>query len=67
MAQHLPLVLVPGLLCSARFFAPQMAALWFFSAVTVADYRRETDISSVAKQTLDDVPPRFALAGWLGA
>jgi pimeloyl-ACP methyl ester carboxylesterase len=28
MAQSLPLILVPGLLCSARLHAPQIAALW---------------------------------------
>ena len=30
MAAILPLVLVPGLLCSARLYAPQIAALWPF-------------------------------------
>jgi len=63
MARSLPLVLVPGLLCSARLFAPQIAALWPFGVVTVADHRRDADIAAVAKQILDDAPPRFALAG----
>jgi len=67
MAQRLPLVLVLGLLCSARLFVPQMAALWSFSAVSVTDHRRDTDISSVAKRTLNDAPPLFALVGWLDA
>ncbi|MGA8969352.1 MAG: alpha/beta hydrolase, partial [Pseudolabrys sp.] len=40
MAAVLPLVLVPGLLCSARLYAPQIAALWPFGPVTVADHRR---------------------------
>ena len=43
MAPVLPLVLVPGLLCSARLYAPQIAALWPFGAVTVADHRRDSD------------------------
>ena len=30
------IVLVPGLLCSAEAFAPQVAALWQFGPVTVA-------------------------------
>ena len=63
MAQSLPLVLVPGLLCSARLFAPQIVALWPFGAVTAADHRRDADITAVAKRILDDAPPRFALAG----
>ena len=33
MAPSLPLVLVPGLLCSARLYAPQVAALWPFGPI----------------------------------
>jgi pimeloyl-ACP methyl ester carboxylesterase len=63
MAPVLPLVLVPGLLCSARLYAPQIAALWPFGAVTVADHRRDSTMAAIATRILADAPPRFALAG----
>lgn len=62
MAQILPLVLVPGLMCSARLYAPQVAALWPCGPVTVADHRRDADISAIAARILGNAPPRFALA-----
>jgi pimeloyl-ACP methyl ester carboxylesterase len=63
MVQPLPLVLVPGLLCSARLYGPQVAGLWPFGQVTVADHRRDADMVAIAKRILADAPPRFALAG----
>ena len=63
MAQPLPLILVPGLLCSARLYASQIAALWPFGPVTVADHRRDGDMDAIAARVLHDAPPRFALAG----
>jgi pimeloyl-ACP methyl ester carboxylesterase len=54
---------VPGLLCSARLFVPQVEALWPLGPVTVADHRRDGEIGAVAKRILDNAPPRFALAG----
>ena len=63
MAPVLPLVLVPGLLCSARLYAPQIAALWPQGSITVADHRRDSDMASIAARILADAPPRFALVG----
>jgi pimeloyl-ACP methyl ester carboxylesterase len=63
MAQSLPLVLVPGLLCSARLYAAQVAALWPFGQVAVADHRRDADMAAIAARILANAPPRFALAG----
>jgi pimeloyl-ACP methyl ester carboxylesterase len=63
MAPSLPLVLVPGLLCSARLYAPQVAALWPFGQVTVADHRRDVDMEGIAAAILANAPPSFALAG----
>lgn len=63
MPSSLPLVLVPGLLCSARLFGPQVAALWRFGAVLVADHRRDDEIGAAAARILAEAPPRFALAG----
>jgi pimeloyl-ACP methyl ester carboxylesterase len=59
----LPLILVPGLLCSARLYAPQVAALWPYGQVTVADHRRDDSIDAIAARILGNAPPRFALAG----
>jgi len=63
MAHALPLVLVPGLLCSARLYAPQIAALWPLGSITVADHRRDGEMTAIAARILADAPPRFALAG----
>ena len=60
---HFRLVLVPGLTCTARLYGPQVAALWPFGPVTVADHRRDGEIGAVARRILASAPPRFALAG----
>lgn len=63
MASSLPLVLVPGRLCSARLYAPQIEALWPYGQVAVADHRRDSDMAAIAARILADAPPRIALAG----
>jgi pimeloyl-ACP methyl ester carboxylesterase len=63
MAAPLPLVLVPGLGCSARLYSPQIEALWRFGPVTVADHTRDETMEAIAKRVLANAPPRFALAG----
>jgi len=63
MVHVLPLVLVPGLLCSARLYAPQISALWPLGPITVADHRRDGEMAAIAARILADAPPRFALAG----
>lgn len=63
MTPPIPIVLVPGLLCSARLFGAQIAALWPLGQVTVADHRRDSDMAAIAKRILAGSPERFALAG----
>src|SRR5581483_6219565 len=64
MPPSLPLLLVPGLLCSARLYGPQIAALWQEGPIMVADHRRHERIQQVAQDILQvAAPPRFALAG----
>ena len=58
-----PIVLVPGLTCSARLYAGQIPALWRFGPVTVADHTRDDSMAALARQILATAPPRFALAG----
>jgi pimeloyl-ACP methyl ester carboxylesterase len=63
MSEPLPIVLVPGLLCSARLYAEEIPYLWRFGPVTVADHTRDASIDAIAARILATAPPRFALAG----
>lgn len=63
MAAPLPLLLVPGLGCSARLYSPQADALWRFGPVTVVDHTRDDTVDGIAARILENAPPRFALAG----
>jgi len=63
LTDSLPIVLVPGLNCSARLYAEQIPALWRFGPATVADHRRDDSIAAIARHILAAAPPRFALAG----
>jgi len=63
MATPLPVVLIPGLNCSARLYAEQIPALWRFAPVQVADHTRANSMDLIAAQILAAAPPRFALAG----
>ncbi len=62
-SSSLPVVLVPGLLCSALLYAPQIPALWPFGQVAVANHRRDSEIGATTARILSEVPPRFALVG----
>jgi pimeloyl-ACP methyl ester carboxylesterase len=62
-SDSLPIVLVPGLNCSARLYAEQIPALWRFGPVTVADHRRDASIAAIAGRILAAAPPFFALVG----
>ncbi len=63
MAKPLPVVLIPGLNCSARLYAEQIPALWRFGPVQLADHTRDDSMDAIAKYILAAAPPRFALAG----
>lgn len=58
-----PLVLLPGMMCDARVFGPQLAALSPDMALTVAPITRGERIEEIASGLLDVLPRRFALAG----
>ncbi|WP_372421900.1 alpha/beta fold hydrolase [Salinarimonas chemoclinalis] len=58
-----PLLLVPGLMCDARLFAPQLAALSAGRTVIVPDVSGADTIAALAAAVLADAPPSFALAG----
>jgi pimeloyl-ACP methyl ester carboxylesterase len=59
----LPVVLVPGLNCSARLYAEQIPALWRFGPIVVADHTRDASIAAIAGRILANAPPVFALVG----
>jgi pimeloyl-ACP methyl ester carboxylesterase len=59
----LPIVLVPGLNCSARLYGEQIPALWRFGPVTIADHTRGDSIQAIAARILAAAPPLFTLAG----
>src|SRR5262245_32367355 len=63
MDDTMPILLVPGLACSPRIFAPVVPALWRLGPVTVANHIRDDNIGAIARRILAEAPPRFALAG----
>jgi pimeloyl-ACP methyl ester carboxylesterase len=63
VSESLPVVLIPGLLASARLYAPQIPELWRRGPVTVADPTRDDSMRAIAQRVLATAPPRFALAG----
>jgi pimeloyl-ACP methyl ester carboxylesterase len=63
MRESIPIVLVPGLLCSPRLYAEQIPALWRFGSVAIADHTRDDRMSAIAGRLLAHAPPRFALIG----
>jgi pimeloyl-ACP methyl ester carboxylesterase len=63
MSEPLPVVLVPGLLASARLYADQIPILWKYGPVLVADHTRDDSMAAIARRILDSAPPAFALLG----
>lgn len=58
-----PLVLVPGMMCDARLWGPQLVELSAERAVHLAPITGADTVAALAARTLEDAPPRFALAG----
>jgi pimeloyl-ACP methyl ester carboxylesterase len=59
----LPLVLVPGMMCDARLFVPQIAAFSVERVVHYAPISDHDSVEALAADILKNAPPRFALAG----
>lgn len=57
------LLLLPGLLCDARLWKPQVDALSDIVDITIADMTRDDTIAGMARRALDGMPERFSLAG----
>jgi pimeloyl-ACP methyl ester carboxylesterase len=61
---RIPLVLLPGMMCDGRLFAPQVAALSDVADVWVGDITRSDSVEALAADVLADAPfAAFALAG----
>jgi pimeloyl-ACP methyl ester carboxylesterase len=58
-----PLLLVPGMMCDARLYADQIAAVSRERAVQVAPITGADTVEAMADQIIYHAPPKFALAG----
>jgi pimeloyl-ACP methyl ester carboxylesterase len=62
--KNLPVVLIPGLNCSARLYVEQIPHLWRLGPVMVADHTRGGSVAEIAEQILASAPAHFALAAF---
>lgn len=57
-----PLLLIPGMMCDARLFAPQVSVFSATRSVMIAPLTGDT-VTQIAENILATAPPKFALAG----
>jgi len=58
-----PLVLIPGMMCDARLFRPQIDAFSHQWPIHLAPIGGDDTVEAIAAHVLQHAPPRFALAG----
>ena len=58
-----PLVLLPGMMCDARLYGPQITAFSHERSVMVTPIGDHDTVAALAVDVLADAPPVFALAG----
>lgn len=58
-----PLVLLPGMMCDARVFGPQIAELSADTAIMIAPITKGERVEEISSHILDVLPAKFALAG----
>jgi pimeloyl-ACP methyl ester carboxylesterase len=63
LAEKIPLLLVPGLLCNAALWAHQSRYLDDIAAITIVDTTMDADFPAMVARALDTAPRHFALAG----
>lgn len=63
MPDRLPLLLIPGLLCTARLWKHQASTLIDVAEPSIIDHRHHKTVADLARHILKNAPPRFALAG----
>ena len=57
------LILVPGLLCDATIWTPQVAALSGIANIRIADLPQSDSLGAMAEAIIATAPQRFAIAG----
>jgi pimeloyl-ACP methyl ester carboxylesterase len=63
MAEKIPLLLLPGLLCDRALWLEQITALDDIATTMVADLTQDDSMEGMAHRVLAAAPGRFALAG----
>lgn len=63
MTDRIPLALLPGLLCDAALWQPQVEGLADLADCRVIDLTTQDSTAAMAESVLAAMPPRFALAG----
>ncbi|MGB8840950.1 MAG: alpha/beta fold hydrolase [Aliidongia sp.] len=63
MAAPITIILIPGLISTARLFEAQIPAFGSFGRVTVADNTQDDTIEAMAHRILRTAPQRFVTAG----
>jgi pimeloyl-ACP methyl ester carboxylesterase len=63
MTERIPLILLPGLLCDAALWRPQVEGLGALVAPEIIDLSRDDSLGGMARRALAAAPPKFALAG----
>jgi pimeloyl-ACP methyl ester carboxylesterase len=58
-----PLLMLPGMMCDARLFSPQIKTLSGERQVTVGDLSKHSTVSELAAEILRQAPQEFDLAG----
>ncbi len=58
-----PLVLIPGMMCDARLFGPQIEAFSCHRPLHLASIAGQDSLERLAAEVLANAPPCFALAG----
>ena len=58
-----PLVLIPGMMCDARLFGPQVDAFSMDYDLIFASITEEASVKKLAERVLSQAPERFAVAG----
>lgn len=58
-----PLLLLPGMMCDARLFGPQIDAFSHERPIITAPLNDHPTVAALAAEILGNAPPRFALSG----
>jgi pimeloyl-ACP methyl ester carboxylesterase len=63
MTDKLPLILVPGLLCTGDLWRDQIPALGDLADISIGEHTLDTSIGAITDRIMATAPEKFALAG----